>query len=148
MDLKLCEQKTTELINFHIPGWSFSYDRARRRFGCTHYTAKKISLSRVLCEMNDWETIRLVVLHEIAHALVGSKHGHDATWKRKCLQLGGDGKRLYTTEAVNTPEFKYKATCPVCGKEYYRLRAPRKKCSCSECCKTFSRDRVLVFEKI
>ena len=147
MDIKLCERKTKELMNRYVPGWGFGFDRARVRFGCTHYTTKQITLSRVLCELNEWETIQPVVLHEIAHALVGQMRGHDTTWKEACLRLGGDGKRLYDSDVVNTPEFKYKATCPVCGKVYYRLRAPRKTSSCSACCKTFSRDRVLVFEK-
>ena len=32
------------------------------------------------------------ILHEIAHALVGSHHKHDAVWKAKCKEIGCDPK--------------------------------------------------------
>lgn len=31
------------------------------------------------------------VAHEVAHALVGPAHGHDAVWRRKAVELGGSG---------------------------------------------------------
>ena len=148
MDINICEKKTKELISQYIPRWEFGYDRARRRFGCTHYADKKITLSRVLCEMNEWEQIKPVVIHEIAHAIAGQRHGHDSTWKKVCIELGGDGRRLYNSDNINTPGYNYIAKCPVCGEVYTRLRKPKGRSSCSVCCKTFSKDRVLVFEKV
>jgi len=34
------------------------------------------------------ELVRDTLLHEIAHALVGTAHGHDEVWKAKCLEIG------------------------------------------------------------
>ena len=62
--------------------WRFRFDHARRRAGaCTHAT-RTISLSGPLTDLYDADTVRAVVLHEIAHALVGPAHGHDAAWRR------------------------------------------------------------------
>ena len=51
--------------------WRFRFDHARRRAGvCTHAT-RTISLSGPLTDLYDADTVRAVILHEIAHALVG-----------------------------------------------------------------------------
>ena len=76
-----------------LAGWSFDYDRARRRKGsCTH-RKKLITLSEPFVLLNDNDAIRLTILHEIAHALVGPGHGHDAVWKAKCLEVGAQPRR-------------------------------------------------------
>ena len=39
--------------------------------------------------------IRNVILHEIAHALVGSGHGHREHWQNKARELGVTWERMY-----------------------------------------------------
>jgi hypothetical protein len=34
-----------------------------------------------------------VVAHELAHAIVGYGHGHDAVWRAKAIELGDTGAR-------------------------------------------------------
>lgn len=45
--------------------------------------------------LDDIDTIKSIVLHEIAHAIVGNRHNHDKVWKDCCINLGGNGKRYY-----------------------------------------------------
>jgi predicted SprT family Zn-dependent metalloprotease len=73
-----------------LAGWSVTLDHARRRAGQCDYTNKRISLSRHYVRHAEDSHIRDTILHEIAHALVGPKHGHDAVWRQK-----GARDRLY-----------------------------------------------------
>lgn len=146
MDLRECELNARELMNQYIPSWRFSFDRAVRRFGCTHYDDNLITLSKALCELNDWETIRLTVLHEIAHALVGVGHHHDTVWKKKCIEIGGNGERCYSPKNVHVAS-KYQATCPACGYIHHRNRLPKRKTSCGACSSVFNPSTILNYER-
>lgn len=116
--------------------YTFQFDRGRRRFGYCDGVEKVISLSAPLTTLNTEETVRGVVLHEIAHALVGNRHGHDRTWRAKLLEIGGDGKRCYKREAVVMPPPKYSATCGVCQTVYSKYRRPRGSRICTKCYNT------------
>ena len=104
-----------------LADWRFRFDHAKRRAGaCTHST-RTISLSGPLTDLYDATTIRGVILHEIAHALVGPAHGHDAAWKRA-------------------------ATCPRCGAKRRLYRAPRRVSSCGMCSRAFDPALILTWE--
>lgn len=64
---------------------------------------KVVELSTKLVQINDVERVRLTILHEVAHALTEG-HGHDYVWKAKLLEIGGDGKRCYSSSDTNTIE--------------------------------------------
>ena len=49
---------------------------------------KKISFSRNFIKNSSKEDIQDTILHEIAHAIVGPKHGHDKVWKAMASKLG------------------------------------------------------------
>ena len=85
-----------ELMEHHgLRNWSLRFDRARRRAGACVHTRREIRLSGPLVDLYDAETVRGVILHEIAHALVGASHHHDAIWQAKARQLGApDSARL------------------------------------------------------
>jgi predicted SprT family Zn-dependent metalloprotease len=75
--------------------WHFKFDHSTRRAGCCNYHDRRISISFALaCRASD-EDIRDTLLHEIAHALVGKKHNHDAVWKAKARQIGCTGERTH-----------------------------------------------------
>lgn len=89
----------------------------RYRYGMLY--GRKIELSTQLVELNDLHKVYTVILHEIAHALTEG-HGHDAVWKAKCLEIGGDGKRCYSSTDTNTIERVrssklYTLECQNCG---------------------------------
>ena len=150
MDLYKAQQLAVELMTKHdliTKGWRFKFDTAKRRFGCCNYSYKQISLSKSLTLINDEERVKNTILHEIAHALVGPRHGHDWVWKQKAIEIGCDGKRCYTTKNTSVPESKYVAVCTTCGHTHRKHRRPTKISACGICCKgTFQARYILKFE--
>ena len=88
--------------------WKFKFDHSTRRAGCCNYRDKTISISFELARNASDEDIRDTILHEIAHALVGKKHNHDAVWKAKAKEIGCSGER--THRLVFSPP-RYRVTC-------------------------------------
>lgn len=134
-------------------GWKFRWDNAKRRFGICIYSKFDsgrggiIGLSQYLVDLNNEENVVDTILHEIAHALVGRGHGHDAIWKAKAIEIGCDGQRCYSGEDVNTPKPKYKGVC--CnGHESFRHRKPNQKLSCGKCSRKFDEKYLLVWEPV
>jgi predicted SprT family Zn-dependent metalloprotease len=64
-------------------------------------------------------------MHEIAHALVGPKHGHDDIWKTVCRRIGARPVRCYSLDTVDMPKGRWKAQCNSCKKEFHRHRKPK-----------------------
>ena len=84
------------LMHSHgLKKWRFKFDHSTRRAGCCNYRDKLISISFDLALHATDEDIRDTILHEIAHALVGKKHNHDAAWKAKAKELGCSGERTH-----------------------------------------------------
>lgn len=108
--------------------WLFVVDNAKVRAGVCNFVMQRISISRHLILNDDIPFVKVenVILHEIAHALVGSDAGHGPEWKAKAIELGCDGKQYHTLQLAKPRGFK---SCD-CGEVYYtvhRLRngAPR-----------------------
>ena len=97
-----------------LTDWKFAWDSARTRGGICKHGIKTITISRIVTGLNDdaWfiETMR----HEIAHAMVGAGHGHDALWRVTLRSLGGNGKRCHNGE-VKREAHKVMFACHVCG---------------------------------
>ena len=121
--LSNCVAVAEALIEEHgLDGWSFQFDSAQRRAGACAFNTKVISLSRFYCIKAGDAQVRDTVLHEIAHALAGPKHNHDATWKRIARSIGCTADRCH---AVDFAPAKYIASCIRCGwhqKKNRRLR--------------------------
>lgn len=92
---EICKLAAALLAEHGLAGWSFSFDHASRRAGCCDYRRKRISLALQFARQAGEEEIRDTLLHEIAHALVGKKHNHDAVWRAKAQQIGGSGERCH-----------------------------------------------------
>lgn len=113
-------------------GWKFVWDnKATRRYGQCRYYKKEIGITKKLVLINTIEESKDVVLHEIAHALAGSGHGHDAEWKRMCIKVGARPERCYTPEerggTVKTIKGKWKLINKDTGQVYrYYHRKPRR----------------------
>src|ERR1700722_17497176 len=79
------------LMDLHgLKEWEFGINSNVRRTGVCYYPRKtapgRIELSAHFVERNTEEEIRDTLLHEIAHAIVGPGHGHDAAWREKCVE--------------------------------------------------------------
>jgi predicted SprT family Zn-dependent metalloprotease len=83
------------LARYQLGQWSFQFDHATKRAGCCHYTAHIISLSAEFAKRAPDEEIKDTILHEIAHAVVGKDHHHDAVWRAKAVEIGCTGRRCH-----------------------------------------------------
>ena len=88
--------------------WRIAYDSSRARAGLCNYQSHTLSFSRNLvakAEPHQWID---TIAHEIAHALVGPRHGHNFTWQRVCRAIGGTGLRCHNLVLVKP---KWELTC-------------------------------------
>jgi len=115
------------LTGSHNNDWCFVWDNSVRRYGQCRYRKQEIGISKHLAKLNSIEETKDTVLHEIAHALTGVGHGHDAYWKRMCIKVGARPQRCYRSERqggnVKQVQGKYKLINKETGKvykEYYR----------------------------
>ena len=146
MNLEDIENLANQLLSEHKltdKGWKFKWDNAKRRFGNCSHRRKQITLSRHLTPLRELSAIRNTILHEIAHALVGPRNGHNKVWKAKALEIGCTGDRCSTDVSISP---QYKGTCPNCKREIHRHR--RKNISCGKCDRNFNPLFVFVWEKI
>lgn len=129
-------EKHTELKN-----WKVTTNKRKRAFGVCNYTYRQIELSEYkVPDMTD-AAILDTIAHEIAHALTPG-HNHDRIWQLKCIELGGDGKRVHGAEKFKGGEegmriaqekqAKYTLVCPVCGAKYFLNRKPSNSKSCGK----------------
>ena len=113
-----------ELLVAHgLHDWSFAFNRRKRDMGLCLYGPRVIQLSLHFVLLNDDAAVRDTLLHEIAHALVGPGHGHDAVWKHKCREVGARPERI--CDDVNMPEGRWQARCGSCGMLHHRHRKPK-----------------------
>lgn len=105
-------------------GWTVKLDRAPRRFGRCVYSTKTISLSEVLVELNDEGEVLDTILHEVAHALAGSGHGHGPVWKAWCRITGARPERCFGSNVVQPPA-RYTLMCEACSFTAARHRKSR-----------------------
>jgi predicted SprT family Zn-dependent metalloprotease len=105
-------------------GWVFELDSGKTRAGCCKHHKRIVSISRHLVTSDLWtpDMIRNTLLHEVAHALAGSVHGHDETWRQIAVSIGCDGKRCHSTPFTKT---SWTVTCP-CGSVNLRRHTLRK----------------------
>ena len=114
--------------------WSFQFDDAAQRAGACDYRLKVLSLSRQFSLESSGEQARDTVLHEIAHALVGKEHNHDAVWKEKARAIGCTGDRCHR---VRFAPPGWIASCPRCRWTQTRNRRLRG-AICKKCCSTIA----------
>ena len=96
---QLQEKQDWALLHMRQHGlnkWSFQFDHSSRRAGCCNYRTRRISIAFDLARTGTDVEIHDTILHEIAHALVGKKHNHDAIWKAKAREIGCSGKRTHS----------------------------------------------------
>ena len=97
------------LAEHELQNWRISFDHARRRAGLCNFSTKTISLSRHYAREATFEHIKDTILHEIAHALVGPSHGHNAIWRRKAREIGCSAMRCHNLIFTKA---RWIMTCP------------------------------------
>lgn len=151
MNIKDAQTLAITLMEKHnLTGWIFRWDNAKCRFGQCSHREKRISLSKRLTELNDEARVKNTILHEIAHALVDVRHGHDYVWRMKAQEIGCDGNRCYSRNdnhlSTVVVEGNYIAVCPN-GHVHYKHKKPKRDSSCGLCFpRAFNRKYLLVFK--
>jgi len=128
--VRLAESKLKE---HGLHEWRVVLDNAKSRMGICRHRMKTIGLSKPVVELNKEETILDTILHEIAHAIVGARHGHNSIWKRKAREIGSSGERCVDAHSIVVPKGKYVGVCKNCGSKSYRQRKATGRMSCSKC---------------
>ena len=142
-ELVRVRQWADALISLHLDPsvWTFGFDNAKTRAGLCNFTTKRISVSKYLAARYDDDEIHQVLLHEVAHAMAGSRAGHGARWKAQASELGYVGKRTHDG-AIADELAPWVGTCPR-GHVHYRYRQPKRMLACGRCSRSFDRANAI-----
>lgn len=125
--------------------WTFRFDRAKRRAGMCNYATKCISVSRYLAAKYEDDEIHQILLHEIAHGIVGLQAGHGPEWKRIAREIGYVGESTHDGEIAHELA-PWRGVCPA-GHEHARFRRPTRETSCAKCSRRFSREHLITWKE-
>ena len=132
------------LIALHLdPSWSFGFDNAKTRAGLCNYTAKRITVSKYLAARYEDDEIHQVLLHEVAHAVAGTKAGHGPKWRAIGKELGYEGTRLHDG-AIADELAPWVGHCPT-GHVHYRYKRPARPLSCGKCSRRFDAANLITW---
>lgn len=133
----------TLMVEHGLSDWTLVFDRAKRRAGICRYDRRQIGLSAPLTALHDEAEVRDTILHEIAHALVGARHGHDALWRATARRIGSSGERCVARDAPEL-EGAWVGTCAA-GHRVTRHRRPDRPAACRRCGPTFDLAHLLTW---
>ncbi|MDN5716753.1 MAG: SprT-like domain-containing protein [Janibacter sp.] len=137
MDIAEARRMARALMDEHgLEEWRLVFDRAKKRAGVCRTSERTIGLSGPLTRLHSPEQVRDTVLHEIAHALVGPRHGHGPRWQAMARRVGASPERCLPQDAPSVPG-AWVGTCPA-GHTIDRHRRPSQVTSCRECSRAFS----------
>lgn len=97
--------------------------RLKRALGRTRFQRKWIELNNDFVALNFKWQVEGVILHEIAHALVGAGHDHDSVFVAACQMLKAPPefhgpKAVGKIKSPPPPPMRFMATCPSCNKVF------------------------------
>jgi predicted SprT family Zn-dependent metalloprotease len=102
------------------PDWQVRYFKAACLYGQCRRVGRKnyIRINQLFLEQCSPQQVLGLVRHEIAHGLAGTGHGHDAHFAKICRHIGAPPASA-TRISISVPH-KFKLTCLICGKVYYK----------------------------
>lgn len=148
---ELLKKEGLEILKkYHIDGildlknYKIEMHRKKNSLGTCNPSKKVIWLSKLFLEVNSIETMRDVLLHEIAHALT-PKDGHGKLFKEAAKMLGCNKNNLgyFNNTEHNAPKGKYVYECINCHKIAYFHRKLKNRHSCGWCSKSFDEKYLL-----
>ena len=119
---------------YGLQDWKFNFDRRKRTAGLCNFTDKVITISSYFFDAQSLTDIINILLHEIAHAVLGMEHWirtrhHDIVWSTLAQLIGCDAR-------VTVPQFhpyRWFVYCP-CGAvrqgRYIRRQIKKQRCQC------------------
>lgn len=144
MDLRAALALADSLLAEHgLHDWTATLDRAKTRAGACRFASRQVSLSGPLTRLHSEREVRDTILHEIAHALVGPGHQHDAVWRATATRIGCSGDRCVSPDAPRV-QGDWVGTCPA-GHQRHRHRRPQRPQSCARCHPAFDARHLLTW---
>ncbi len=139
--LRLFDELGRDLLGQSLSdrGWTFGFDRARKRLGACRMARKQITLSRHLSRSLPDDEVEDTIRHEIAHAIDCERRGrsnHDATWKHIARACGARPERCFDGDVPNDPDSAYAGVCPSCQVETPLYRQPARPLRCRSCARS------------
>lgn len=132
MDLASAHELAETLLEQHrLTGWRVVIDGAKTRAGVCRFSSREIGLSGPLTALHSSAEVRDTILHEIAHALVGPHHQHDAVWRAQAASIGCSTRACLPPDAPRVAA-PWVGTCPA-GHRVQRHRRPERQSSCRQC---------------
>lgn len=116
-------------------GWTFGFDRARRRLGSCRPQRRQLTLSAALLPTLSDADVEDTIRHEIAHAIDWEQRGktsHDRTWKALALECGASPSRTFGGDLPDD-DAPYQGICPSCGGASGFYRQPARAHRCRAC---------------
>ena len=117
-------------------GWQIKLDRSTTRAGMCIHNKKIITFSKFLFSNTTITKDQVIdiILHEIAHALVGYEHGHDKVWRTKALELGCSGE-VFHCLTLCEPVARLSCPCGAFKRDVWRVGRAWKegKYTCQDC---------------
>lgn len=136
MELHDARRLGRALLDEHgLHDWDLVFDGAKRRAGICREGRRQIGLSAPLTQLHPDAEVRDTVLHEIAHALVGVRHGHDRVWRAAAVRIGCSGRRCSAEDAPRI-DGDWVGHCPA-GHRVTRHRRPERPAACKRCSSQF-----------
>ena len=116
--LNLANNKKNEFLSEE---WNIKLDYAQRRAGACYFDKKILTFSKKFIRQANKTQIHDIILHEIAHAIVGPGQGHNSIWKSKAIEIGCSGE-IYIDYDFSEPKWiKY------CENGCWEIKAFRRK---------------------
>ena len=92
-----------------LRGWRFRWDMAQTRGGACNFRDRAIQLSVGFAASASDAEVEDTILHEIAHAIAGPGHGHDAVWQAAARSIGCSGR---VTHHLEFSDASWEGRCP------------------------------------
>lgn len=113
-------------------GWTVAFGSAKKRLGSCDYGKRVLRFSRVFIAQATWQEIEDVILHEVAHAMVGPHQGHGELWKNTAEMIGLDNPAR-TMKVDMVYDKPWVGTCKNGHTTKSQSRAPLVVRSCGKC---------------
>jgi hypothetical protein len=94
MDIRAAHLIAVELMDQHglASIWTIHWDRMKDVAGECDHTRKVLTFNPDALKFYNKHEVEQVILHEIAHALVGPGKGHGSKWKSVARSIGYSGE--------------------------------------------------------
>jgi predicted SprT family Zn-dependent metalloprotease len=144
LDLTEARQLASGLMAQHgLTRWRLVFDNAKTRAGVCRFDRKEIGLSRPLISLYEPGQVAETVLHEIAHALTGPRHGHDRVWRATARRIGCSAQRCLPADAPSV-DGPWVGVCPA-GHRTTAHRRPIRVKSCRGCSRGFDASAIYIW---